>query len=51
LFHVRIDKRVGKASGTPVAGFAQWRVCIVGNFIRVAHKENGAHILSVRTMN
>ena len=49
LFDVGVCKRIGKAFRAAVPSIAERSICIVGNFIRVAHKKYGVHILSVCT--
>ena len=50
LLDVRIGKRTRETFRATVSGIAKRSIRFVGNFIRVAHKKNGAHVLSVRTL-
>ena len=49
LLNIRVGESFRKALGAPVSSIAEHGVGFVGNFVGVAHKKNGAHVLSVRT--
>jgi hypothetical protein len=51
LLNIRVGESFRETFGAPVPSIAEQSVGLVGNFIGMAHKKNGAHVLSVRTEN
>src|SRR5258708_39973015 len=51
LLNIRVGESFRETFGAPVPSIAEHGIGFVGNFIRMAHKKNGAHVLGVRTGN